>query len=125
EQPEPQFEVLNQGWFQLRPHPPTLACLPLAVVPGRMPTLESDWVPLLPVVACEVLDGADRYGDIYDRVTEYLACGVSVVWCLTPAWGTISIHRHGAEVTMLDSSKMLTGDPELPGFSCPVADFFR
>lgn len=123
--PEPGYEVLNDGWFQLRPFPPTLARFPLAVVRGQFPTFPTDWVPALPLVVVEVFAGLDRYGDQCERVEEYLACGVSAVWTLTPSSSSLLVHRAGQSVKAYDVRKTLTGDPELPGFSCPVAAFFR
>jgi len=119
------FEVFTHAGFLLRDHPPTAIRIPTAVVRGRFPTLQSDWVPAKPVVATEMFVGDDRYGDVEDRVAEYLACGVSVVWLLTPDFGTVTIHREDTDPVALDARDTLSGEPELPGFSCPVAELFR
>jgi Uma2 family endonuclease len=60
-----------------------------------------------------------------ERVDEYLACGVPVVWVVSPLFHTVSIHRLNAKPVALDAGGTLRGDPELPGFACRVADFFR
>ena len=120
-----EYEILSNPGFQFRQHPPTLCRVPLAVVRGRIPTVESNWVPGLPLVVVEVMDGPERYGDLWDRVAEYLDCGVPVVWVFTPRDRTITFHRPDEAVLGVDSRGTLTGDPELPGFSCPVAGFFR
>lgn len=124
-QHEAVFEVLSDGWFQLRSFPPSLVRLPLAVVRGKLPTLETDWMPSLPEVAVDVFVGKDRYGDQCDRVDEYLACGVSLVWILEPAFRTVSVFRPDAEPELFNRTHTLSADPVLPGFSCPVADLFR
>ena len=119
------FEVVNHGWFQLHSFPPTFVCFPLAVFRGSIPTLETDWVPGVPLVAVDVFFGPDTFGSLWERVEEYLRCGVSLVFVLTPTDKTVTVHRPGRDVVALNSSDTLTSDPELPGFSCPVADLFR
>jgi hypothetical protein len=37
----------------------------------------------------------------------------------------LTVHRPGQAALALDTRDTLTADPELPGFSCPVAEFFR
>ena len=123
--PEPRFEVLNSPGFQLRTHPPTLFRVPLAVVPGRVPTLETDWVPGLPLLAVEVWVGEERLGDLRDRVLEYLQAGVPLVWVVEPDFRTVTIHQPGRTVRAVNVAGTLSADPELPGFSARVADFFR
>jgi Uma2 family endonuclease len=54
-----------------------------------------------------------------------LECGVPVVWVLTPGFKTVTVHRPGADPVALDVRDPLEGFPELPGFSCRVAELFR
>lgn len=122
---EPTFEIFSNAGFVLRTAPETAVRIPLAVVRGRHPTLDSDWVPAKPLVAVEVMLGPTRYGDLYDWVDEYLDCGVSLVWVLYPKWRTLTMHRPGESARAFDLRHTLTGGPELPGFACPVADLFR
>ncbi|VTT98180.1 Uncharacterized protein OS=Candidatus Entotheonella sp. TSY1 GN=ETSY1_24105 PE=4 SV=1: Uma2 [Gemmataceae bacterium] len=121
----PAFEVFSNAGFRLRTAPETAVRIPLAVVRGWYPTLQSDWVPAKPLVAVEVMVGPTRYGDLYDWVDEYLACGIPLVWVLYPNWRLITTHRPGESARGLDARGTLAGGPELPGFSCPVADLFR
>ncbi len=124
--PEIDCEVFNHPGYQFRDYPPTLIRVPLAVHPERLPTWEADsWVPGLPIVVVEIMDGPERYGDLWERVAEYLACEIPLVWVLTPSDRTITAHRSGVDPVALDARGTLSGFPELPGFSCPVADFFR
>ena len=69
--------------------------------------------------------GKDRYGDLCDRVDEYLACGVSLVWILEPGFRTVTVYRPDAEPVLFNRTQTLSADPVLPGFSCPVSDLFR
>ncbi|MGL6096164.1 MAG: Uma2 family endonuclease [Fimbriiglobus sp.] len=124
---EPRFEVLNNAGFQFRIHPPTLVRIPAAVVEGLYPTLESDWVPGLPLVVIEVVAGPEQFGYLWERVEEYKQCGVPVIWVLTPGDDSVSVFRpgHVGAVECYSGNAILTGDPELPGFTARVADYFR
>lgn len=73
----------------------------------------------------EVLSPHDMQEEVGERVEEYLDCGVKVVWVVSPLFRTVTIHRPGANPIALDARSTLAGAPELPGFECPVADFFR
>jgi len=78
-----------------------------------------------PLLIAEVLSPSDTQEEIVERVNEYLDCGVPVVWICNPYFKTVTVHRRGVDPLALGSQEMLTGDPELPGFSAKVADFFR
>lgn len=125
EHPEADCQVLRHPGFYFSRDRATLMRVPLAVVKGRLPPLQSGWLGGTPLLVAEVMLGKERYGDMWDRVAEYLECGVPLVWLFTPGDHTVTIHRPNNDVEALDSRDTLTGDPELPGFSCPVAEFFR
>jgi Uma2 family endonuclease len=78
-----------------------------------------------PIMIAEVLSPHDTREEVAERVDEYLDCGVKVVWVVSPLFRTVTIHRPEADPVAMDARSTLAGDPELPGFSCPVADFFR
>jgi Uma2 family endonuclease len=78
-----------------------------------------------PRLIAEVLSPSDSVEDVDERVNEYLDCGVPVVWVLNPYNRTLVVHRPGQETLAHDVRDTLAGDPELPGFSAPVAEFFR
>jgi Uma2 family endonuclease len=78
-----------------------------------------------PVMIAEVLSPHDTQEEVGERVEEYLECGVKVVWVVNPYFRTVTVHRPKTHPLALDARDILDGDPELPGFSCPAADFFR
>jgi Uma2 family endonuclease len=118
-------EVLNNPGFQFRLNPPTLIQVPLAILDGRYPTLVSNWLNCIPRVVVEITLGRERCGDVWERIEEYLDCGVKAVWVINPYSRTVTVHRPGEAAFALDTRDPLRGEPDLPGFSCPVADLFR
>jgi Uma2 family endonuclease len=77
------------------------------------------------LLIAEVLSPYDTTEEVFERVEEYLDCGVSVVWIIHPYFRTVTVHRSGAEPVTFNRTHTISGEPELPGFSCPVAALFR
>jgi Uma2 family endonuclease len=85
--------------------------------------------PIPPDLAVEVISPGDLAYEVDEKVAEYLAAGVPLVWVVSPPTRRVRVYRshaspHGsvAELTVGD---MIGGDDVLPGFSCPVAKFFE
>ena len=47
-----------------------------------------------------------------------------MVWVIDPEDRTVDVHRPNVDAVLLEDTDELAGDPELPGFRCPVAAFF-
>jgi Uma2 family endonuclease len=129
-QPLPRGEVVcGEAGFLLRRDPtPTLAGADVAVISAEQADAMSDETTMIQgpaILIAEILSPSDTTVDVFDRVEEYLECGVKVVWVIHPYFRTVTVHRREAEPATYNRSHTLTGDPELPGFSCPVAAFFR
>jgi Uma2 family endonuclease len=128
-QPLPRGEVVSgEAGFIFRRNPESAAGVDVALITpiqADAPDTETTMIEGPPVLIAEVLSPYDTTEEVTERVTEYLDCGVPLVWVLNPYFRTISVHRPNASPVALDDRDTLTADPELPGFSCPVADFFR
>jgi Uma2 family endonuclease len=129
-QPEPRGEVVcGEAGFILRRNPDTISAgADVAIISVAQADAESDDTTMIegpPLVIAEILSPHDTTEEVAERVEEYLDCGLPMVWVLNPYSRTVIVHRPGQEALALDTRDALTGDPELPGFSCPVADFFR
>lgn len=78
-----------------------------------------------PVLAVEVLSPNDRMSKVNAKIAGYLRGGVKVVWLVDYEDHEITIYRPDKSLIVLRSSDTISGDPELPGFSCALAEFFR
>lgn len=130
EQPEPRGEVVcGEAGFLLRSSPATISAdVDVAVITAAQADTYSEETTLIEgpaLLIAEVISPHDTQEEVAERVEEYLACGVSLVWVLNPYFRTVTVHRPGMAALALDARDTLTGDSELPSFSCPVADFFR
>jgi len=77
-----------------------------------------------PDLAVEVLSPNDTAYEIDEKVEEYLAAGVPLVWVVNPEKRIVEIHRKDGTVSKLRSTDEISGEDVLPGFRCPVAAFF-
>lgn len=83
-------------------------------------------IPIAPDLVVEVSSPSNRPGEMLKKVNEYLRAGVGMVWVISPTKRTIAIYRpDDLPPIVLGESAILEDLPELPGFRCAVADFFR
>lgn len=82
------------------------------------------WPHFAPDVAIEVVSPSKTPGELARKTDEYFANGTRATWVADPGSRTVVIRRPGAEDETFGPGDTLTGDPEIPGFSCAVADIF-
>ena len=91
--------------------------LPLDQEPEGYPTVAPD-------LAVEILSPSNRGPRIREKVREFFAAGVRMVWVISPEDRTVAVYRTPDEGQLLHEPAQLTGADVLPGFSCRVADLF-
>lgn len=87
--------------------------------------IDRKWGGDIPVLAVEVLSPNDKPSEVKEKLEDYLASGVKVVWIVDYEEKSVVIHRPDGPSIQLKVSDELDGGPELPGFRCRVFDFFR
>ena len=102
---------------------PDVSFIRLGRLPGEQ--LPEGHCPLSPDLAVEVLSPNDLADEIDRKVHQYLRAGVRLVWVVNPDVRTVRAHRADGTGSILGEDHELTGDDVLPGFRCPVRDFFR
>lgn len=60
-----------------------------------------------------------------EKIAEYHAAGVDLVWILDPRTSTLGAYARGAAPVLLQDVDTANADPHVPGFSCRVAEFFE
>lgn len=79
---------------------------------------------LAPDLAVEVISPNDTAYEIDEKVEEYLAAGVRLVWVVNPHTRTARVHRADGSVSQLHEADEMDGEDVLPGFRCRVGEFF-
>ena len=93
----------------------------------RMAAYDEDaggWPRFAPDVAIEVVSPSNTPAELTRKTAEYFANGAQAVWIADPTPRTVSIRRPDQTEQVFTHDDMLCGDPEIPGFTCPVADVF-
>lgn len=78
-----------------------------------------------PELVVEILSPDDRRGEVMEKLEEYLAMGVDLVWIVDPEHRYVLAYRSQLDVERFDEGDSLIDEEVLPGFSLPVADIFR
>ncbi len=79
---------------------------------------------IAPDLAVEVVSPSNSRKEVAKKVREYFAAGGPMVWVVDPDERTVTVYRKPGDGKVLWDDATLTGDDVLPGFSCPVSDFF-
>lgn len=77
-----------------------------------------------PDLAVEVISSHDEFGEVTEKIEEYLAAGIPLVWVVDPENEIVLIHRKDGTVTKLHKQDELSGEDILPGFRCKVVELF-
>jgi len=93
---------------------------------GRLPDDRppKGYIQIAPDLAIEVVSPGDLAYEIQEKVNEYLAAGVRLVWVVYPNTKEIHIYRSPGASSIARQADTLSGEDILPGFQSPVADFF-
>lgn len=88
----------------------------------RVPT---GHIRLAPDLVVEVVSPNDLFYEVEEKVTEYRAAGVRLIWVVIPPSRTVLIRRDDGSGTEISATGKLDGEDVLPGFTCPVSELFR
>ena len=86
--------------------------------------LKEGYLSIAPDLTVEVISTHDEAAELNEKVEEYLAAGVSLVWVIDPETQIVVIHRADGTVTKLHKNDELSGENVIPGFKCKVAELF-
>jgi Uma2 family endonuclease len=88
----------------------------------RLPRVPEGFLELAPDLAVEVLSPEDNPREVLDKVGEYLAAGVRLVWVIDPRASRAASYRSLTDVHEIGLDGTLDGEELLPGFRCPLSD---
>jgi len=73
----------------------------------------------------EVLSPSNKRSEMNDKIAEYFAGGSRLVWVVDPKKRTVTVYTGSKTSRILKDDAVLDGGDVLPGFTCPVAEFFE
>ena len=80
---------------------------------------------IVPDLVAEVVSPNDIAQEVWNKIEDWLAAGVKILWEVSPDSKQIRAHRPGDTVKVFRVTDTLTAPDLLPGFACPVAGVFR
>lgn len=84
----------------------------------------SGFWPGAPDLAVEVISPNDRYADVEEKTTDWLAAGARMVWIVNPRKRVVTVYRSHTDITILTEADVLSGHDVIPGWETKVADLF-
>ena len=86
--------------------------------------LPESYVDIAPDLAVEVVSPSNSANEIENKVLDYFAAGVELVWVAYPQARTIHICRPDGTGNVLREGGQLDSGAVLPGFHCEIAELF-
>ena len=85
--------------------------------------VEGYW-PGAPDLAVEVISPSDTYGEVQEKVFDWLDAGTKMVILVMPRKRTVTVYRSLSDIIMLTEHDMLDGGDVVPGWKIPVRELF-
>ena len=112
----------------LRRNPDTTVGIDVALFSADVIARQTGGTTLIegvPLLAAEVLSPTDRHEYVRDKVLEYLAAGVRLVWIVDPYFQTVQVHQSAVPPETFNREHQVSGGEILPGLTIAVADIFQ
>lgn len=91
--------------------------IPRGGAPDGFPTVA-------PELVVEVVGKGQGWGKMVEKAGEYLHMGVDRVWVVDPKSRRVHVFRAECEPFVVPEDETMSDEAILPGFSCPVREFF-
>ena len=124
---------MSDAGFQCFPLDPTRVRKPDVsfVRTGRLPGdhAAKGFDRIAPDLVVEVVSPRDTAEEVEEKIDSWLGAGVRLVWVAYPSTQVVRVHRPrsvgAGRVTDLAGADVISGEDVLPGFTCPVREFFE
>jgi Uma2 family endonuclease len=83
------------------------------------------YLDVAPELVVEIMSPGDTWSEVTQKLREYFAIGVQLVWVADPAARIVYAYRSMTDVREFTANDDLPGDEILPGFSIHVAQLFE
>jgi Uma2 family endonuclease len=119
----------SQGSYQIFPDEPKKVRIPDVSFTrrDRLPAMgpADGHGKVAPDLVVEVVSPNDTATELDEKIEDFLAAGVPLIWVPNPETRTVQIHRRDGTSARLRTGDTLDGEDILPGFRCDVARLFE
>jgi Uma2 family endonuclease len=85
----------------------------------------SSYLDVAPDLVAEILSPNDAWSQVTQKLREYFAIGVRLVWVVDPTARVVFAYRSLTDVREFTQADDLPGDDVLPGFVVKVSELFE
>jgi Uma2 family endonuclease len=85
----------------------------------------SSFLDVAPELVVEILSPHDPWSEVTQKLREYFAIGVQLIWAVDPQARMVYAYRSMTDVREFTEHDELPGDDILPGFSAKIAQLFE
>ena len=83
------------------------------------------FILLCPDFVVELRPPTDSSSILQDKMREYVENGTRLGWLIDPSGRRVHVYRPGSEVERLKGASLLSGEPELPGFTLDLSKLWE
>ncbi|HIE55491.1 MAG TPA: Uma2 family endonuclease [Chromatiaceae bacterium] len=83
------------------------------------------FLDVAPELVVEIMSPANTWSEVHEKLSEYFAIGVNIVWVVDPQLQQIHVFRALDDVSLLTKEGTLTSEDVLPGFALPLTELFN
>jgi Uma2 family endonuclease len=128
QQPTPRGQIIGgEAGVRILHDPDTTVGIDVGYISHEVIAKQTDASTLVigvPILIVEILSPSATHEEMLDKLAAYRRAKVPVVWILDPYLQTVTVHRAKGKPRMFNADDELSGEPQLPGFSVPVARLF-
>jgi Uma2 family endonuclease len=101
---------------------PDVAFVPFTRWPREQPIPKGRAWQVVPDLCVEVVSPTDKAEEVREKVLQYFAVGVRLVWVIFPGLQVVDVFASPTAVRVLSRADRLDGGDVLPGFTLPLAE---
>lgn len=96
------------------------------ILAGRLPdgAVPEGYMRIAPDSVTEVVSPNDLHYEVDEKIEDYFAVQVRLIWVVLPAIRKVRIHRLNGPIDEVGLNGELDGEDVIPGFRCRVAELF-
>ena len=129
QQPAPRGQILGgEAGVRISHNPETTVGIDVGYISREVLDRQTDATTLIdgvPTLIVEILSPSATQEEIDEKIAIYRRAKVPVVWLIDTSDQTVVVYRPKARPRMFNADDELSGEPELPEFSVPVARLFE